>query len=401
MASFDFITDEQLRESLESDYTELVSTIDAKAWKAAHVLAGSIVEAVLVDYLVATDYYGKQKAQIPKARDRDIQPLEMTLGQLIEACKAEGILSDRSANLSAVVQGYRNLIHPGRVKRLAERIDEDGATVAKSLVEMIVRDISIKRQKTYGFTAVQIVKKVVQDPDSVAIIDHLLRDMNPSELERLLTRELPDTYLNNLAFVQTTGSDPTSVNALKRSFRPAFERASDELKTKVVKRFVTILKEESQDAVVAYEEAFFQASDLNHLSLSEVSLVKQHLVSRIMNGTIPPNTLMQMVEGLGHYMEAEEAFRVGYHLVWQLASHYQEINPFSCHVTILDLHNDMTPSVQSTFARAVSSVFELQLKRAESPQQRTWLRQARPPLANPQAKDSDEAEAISADDIPY
>jgi hypothetical protein len=53
MVSFDFITDEAFRTSLESDYQELKSCMTTKAWKAVHVLSGSIVEAVLTDYLIA------------------------------------------------------------------------------------------------------------------------------------------------------------------------------------------------------------------------------------------------------------------------------------------------------------------------------------------------------------
>ena len=53
---FDFVIDDDFRACLESDYNELEMTIAAECWKAAHVLAGSIVEAILVDYLYASDY---------------------------------------------------------------------------------------------------------------------------------------------------------------------------------------------------------------------------------------------------------------------------------------------------------------------------------------------------------
>jgi hypothetical protein len=47
MAKFDFISDERFRASLQSDYSELGKAGQAEAWKAVHVLAGSIIEAVL------------------------------------------------------------------------------------------------------------------------------------------------------------------------------------------------------------------------------------------------------------------------------------------------------------------------------------------------------------------
>ena len=52
--SFDFITTKPFRESLEADYAEMGRSAESKNWKAVQVLAGSIVECLLIDYLAAT-----------------------------------------------------------------------------------------------------------------------------------------------------------------------------------------------------------------------------------------------------------------------------------------------------------------------------------------------------------
>jgi hypothetical protein len=44
MSLFDFISGDKFRLSLESDYQELQSAMQVEAYKAVHVLAGSIVE---------------------------------------------------------------------------------------------------------------------------------------------------------------------------------------------------------------------------------------------------------------------------------------------------------------------------------------------------------------------
>ena len=62
MARFDFITSVDFRRSLESDYGEMASCIEAGSWKAAHVLAGSIIEAVLIDYLIAETHVARKDA---------------------------------------------------------------------------------------------------------------------------------------------------------------------------------------------------------------------------------------------------------------------------------------------------------------------------------------------------
>ena len=90
-ADFDFITDERLRSALEADYAELQLCIDSAAWKAALVMSGSIVEALLVDYLITS---GQKRPD----------PLKMELAALIEKCRSIGALSSRAADLSSVVR---------------------------------------------------------------------------------------------------------------------------------------------------------------------------------------------------------------------------------------------------------------------------------------------------------
>jgi hypothetical protein len=97
MINFDFISGENFRISLENDYQELNKAMGIEAWKTVHVLAGSIVEAVLIDYLVAIGY---QKED----------PLQMSLGKAITTCRQEGILSEKAEHISHAIRSYRNLI---------------------------------------------------------------------------------------------------------------------------------------------------------------------------------------------------------------------------------------------------------------------------------------------------
>lgn len=60
MASpFGLVSHAGLRAALDGDYPELGRCFEACAWKAVHILSGSIVEAVFTDYLVSS---GKVKA---------------------------------------------------------------------------------------------------------------------------------------------------------------------------------------------------------------------------------------------------------------------------------------------------------------------------------------------------
>lgn len=77
---FDFITDEGLRDGLGSDYREMIQCAEVGSWKAVHLLAGSIVEAVLVDHLVGT------------AKQKKPDPMSMGMADLISAGKKAGVM---------------------------------------------------------------------------------------------------------------------------------------------------------------------------------------------------------------------------------------------------------------------------------------------------------------------
>jgi hypothetical protein len=266
MSIFDFITDANFRSSLESDYDELTRAVDAHLWKTSYVLSGSIIEAVLIDYLLAIGY-GK------------IDPLMMDLGTAIRAARAEGILSEKIEQLSAAVKSYRNLIHPGRKMRLAETVDEDGAEVARSLVNMIVKEVTKNRSEKYGYTAEQILSKLTRDSSVLSILDHLLNDMQEIEKERLLTHAIPDRYMNEIDSELLSTS--STLDCLEKGFRRVFASANRDTKRTVVKNFLKIIQEADEDFVLTYEGKFFRASDLHYIEPEERIVIKSHLLGRL------------------------------------------------------------------------------------------------------------------------
>lgn len=295
LPTFDFITDEELRGSLASDYKELQACLSTGAWKAAHVLSGSIVEALLVDYLLRIQYSKKD-------------PLKMTLEALVDAGLSAGVLSEKTSDLSSVIRGYRNLIHPGRVLRLGETVDEEGARIADALVSLIVREVSAKQAQVHGLTAEQLLGKFEGDPSALAISDHLLRDVQPHELERLLINVLPERY-----FVLSEGDileDDTHdvLSRLGRLYVEAYKAAPETVQQKVAKRYVTVLKQEAGWRVSGYDNHFFKGYLLEHLGDSDRKLVKDHFRSRISEGSMPAE-LIEAYEGLSGYLRPGEVNR--------------------------------------------------------------------------------------------
>ncbi len=286
MALFNFITDEDFRTSLEADYSEMIKCLEGHAWKAVHVLSGSLLESVLSDYLLAEGIVKK----------KDV--LSLDLGKAIELCVSNKIISSKTADLSSVVKDYRNLIHPGRGIRLGEDVSSDSALVARSVVKIIVGEVAKRKRENYGYTAEQITEKIERDSTSNAIMSYLLKDTKNIEKERLLLKILPQRYIVAL---EDDDSPEHVLPVFVDCFHAAYNQADDKLKGKVAKWFVMLLKEESEQAVFSYGTAFMRLTILDYLTVDEASLVKEHFLSRLdKNAT---SDLLVAVEGIGAYLD--------------------------------------------------------------------------------------------------
>ncbi len=300
--TFDFITDDRFRASLDSDYRELTLAMEHGSWKAAHVLAGSIVEAVLIDYLLDIGYNNMAHADI----------LSMDLNKAILACKSAGVLSQRVVNSADAIRSYRNLIHPGRVIRLEEPVDEDGAGIAHRLVRMIIKEITDVRKQKYGYTAEQIVAKLEADPSvGPALLEHMLKEVKLTEKRRLLMTVLPRRLVEleqQDAFVLPDFGEidvpPPDLTGLEKGFRVAFDTAPDDLKTDVVARFVFMLKEEGAYQIAQYERVFFRSPDLAYCSPEDTQLIKEHLL--VVLPKQHDERFLAVVAGLSKYLGNEE-----------------------------------------------------------------------------------------------
>lgn len=175
MADFRFISDDVLRNMLERDKQELEKSVQNHLYKSAMILAGSIIEAVLVDYFLT----------FPRSNTTNDQILNANLNNLIEWARHDDLISQRTKDMSAVIRNYRNLIHPGREYRLKENIDIHNTTVANSLVEIIVQEISENYGARLGYRADQAIAKARVDPSFSSFLRHIVDNMVSSERIKL------------------------------------------------------------------------------------------------------------------------------------------------------------------------------------------------------------------------
>ncbi len=141
--SFAFIKDTYLRQIIERDYRELrLKVFPSRAWKSTVVLAGSILEAILLDHLISdTSVQAKAKASKKAPKDRagtvrDPAAGDWKLVDMIEVAADIGLLpADRAKSFDQVLRDYRNFVHPKKELRAKHPCTEAEALMSVGALE--------------------------------------------------------------------------------------------------------------------------------------------------------------------------------------------------------------------------------------------------------------------------
>ena len=161
-------------------------------------------------------------------------------------------MDDEAVDLSTVIRKYRNLIHPGRTKRLAKTVDRSGAIVAAQVVEIISKQVAKRKQETYGYTAEQLFNRLSGGSSALSLVAHLMKDTPRPEIGRLLTSVLPNAYF---AASEDINEEPGYSDHLLTCYRSVFDLAPDETKTLVSKHLYDIYRREPEPTVNIYEDS--------------------------------------------------------------------------------------------------------------------------------------------------
>ena len=140
-AGLAFIDPPDLRESLRLDISAAGSAIHNREWKAATVLAGATIEGLLLWKLGPCDPASLQAALGNEAKRPP--PLDdWNLNLLIQAARNLGYIQSNTERAAMLAKDFRNLIHPGRGKRLQQACDRGTALLALGALEHVIRDLT-------------------------------------------------------------------------------------------------------------------------------------------------------------------------------------------------------------------------------------------------------------------
>jgi hypothetical protein len=293
VGTFDFVASDEFRRCLEKDAEELVACMKAGAWKAAHVIAASLIQAAVVEYMVSSG----------KAAEEDV--LGLPFSGLLSLCRAREVLTSRTVDLASFIRPYTESLSPSSRVRLQAGADETSARIAQALLEIVVNEVSSHQKENYRFNAEQVVAKLQSDPSSSAIIGHLVGKISRVEMERLLLELIPMAYFETARLAEPRAGDV--LKRLENCYRTAFSIAPADLKKAAAAKFVQVLENESEYVVQCYESAFFRGSDLAFLDEESRAIVKAHFLASLDKRVTDP--LLAAAAGMGEFLESEEEAR--------------------------------------------------------------------------------------------
>lgn len=133
-AALPFIADAALRSSIQQDITGAHQALANGEWKAACILAGAAIEALLHWRLEREDPR-ERAASTPDVR---AEFARWGLHELINAAEKLVPLTPDVAQKARAAKDYRNLIHPGKAERTGLRPTRSSAYVSVGGMEAIV-----------------------------------------------------------------------------------------------------------------------------------------------------------------------------------------------------------------------------------------------------------------------
>ena len=152
-----FIADPDFRETIRQDISSTNQALANSEWKATTVLAGSVIEALLLNAILKLK--DKNPKEFERVRNKVIKDKrlgetlskklsdkptgrEWGLHQYIYFTFSAGIISETTAKECLLTKDFRNLIHPGRAERRQQKCDRGTALQTVGGMVHVIKELS-------------------------------------------------------------------------------------------------------------------------------------------------------------------------------------------------------------------------------------------------------------------
>ena len=143
-----FIQEPGIRDNLRVDVGAVATALRNGEWKAATVLAGSVIEALLLSAITKCDP-SRVKAAIENRvksgalkSDPGNDPQRWHLPHYIEVAEELRLVKENTAKQARLAKDFRNFIHPGCALRFAQECDRGTAHASFAALDHVIRDLS-------------------------------------------------------------------------------------------------------------------------------------------------------------------------------------------------------------------------------------------------------------------
>jgi hypothetical protein len=150
-----FIEDQDFNEIIIQDINFVNEALSNSEWKASTVLAGSVIEALLLFSIkkFRDSKSGEYKKAIERALAEETigKPLKTKpsgnpdswyLSQYIYLAYTTGLISENTAKECLLSKDFRNLIHQGAAERKKQKCDRGTAHLAIAAMEHVINDLT-------------------------------------------------------------------------------------------------------------------------------------------------------------------------------------------------------------------------------------------------------------------
>lgn len=234
---------------MDHDYAEATGCLSSGAYKATILLAGSILEGLLIDHL----------NRHPGVRNADGWS-HASLGKLIGACRERGLLTADSLQYAEVLRKNRNQIHPASAARSLSGAE---SLPARANAEAALRTLDVigeeLRRRSLGD---------VRHPNAHQVIDHLRRAPQDEGIRNLKIRRLPEkereTLLVDLLPSEAL-TEGAEYEAIATCFDATWGECSGDTKATMARKIFTVMTSGSSRSRWLYSVLFTRDECLQFL----------------------------------------------------------------------------------------------------------------------------------------
>lgn len=135
------IENDEIRECIYNDIRDIETCISISAWKPAVVLAGSVLEAILSDWLEQESSDDVKSAYQQLYPGKNLKKIEdFWLEELIAVAEHMGLIHGYHKTISDGIRNFRNLIHPNISIRKQITPNKSIAEIGRQIIFAILQE---------------------------------------------------------------------------------------------------------------------------------------------------------------------------------------------------------------------------------------------------------------------